>query len=426
MNPVEPLDEKALLDLLTQLCEDLAHGKPVDEGRLYALTREEFSPGGISRLAESFGLMLVKLEARAMHGLQLIRELQDKNRELELIRESLADKNRNLAEAVQKTWNTNQLLGHCPAIQRIAQGCIRIARHPINTMILGETGTGKEVVAKLIHYNSLRRDQVFLPVNCSAIPESLFESEMFGIEKGVATGVGERKGLLEQANGGTLFLDELADMSLPCQAKLLRALQDGEIRRVGGKKPIQVDVFVISATSQEIEEAIAEKRFRADLFYRLNVAQIDMPPLRERGEDVLILARHFLSQHARHLGRPPLSIASGAQAALLAYGWPGNVRELSNEMERLAALTVGDEVEASDLSRRIVEGNGTPAAAPAALPALPPDSFPIFSDGMIAKAEKQAVEEALAASGGNKTHAAQMLGITREGLRKKLKRMGIQ
>jgi transcriptional regulator with PAS, ATPase and Fis domain len=401
------------------LCEDLAHGRQVDESRLFALTREEFAPGGISRLAESFGLMLVKLEARAVRGLQLIRELQDKNHELELIRQNLADKNRNLEEAVQKTWNARQLIGQCPAIRKIAQSALRIANRPINTMILGETGTGKEVVAKLIHYNSPRRDQAFLAVNCSAIPESLFESEMFGIEKGIATGVAERKGLLEQANGGTIFLDELADMALPNQAKLLRALQDGEIRRVGGKKPIQVDVFVISATSQEIEEAIADKRFRADLFYRLNVAQIDMPPLRVRGEDVLILARHFLSQHARNLGRPPLTISAAAQQALLAHDWPGNVRELSNEMERLAALTVGDEVESSDLSRRIVD----PPEQEITL--VPIEALPL-TDGLIAQAERKVVEDALAAAGGNKTHAAQMLGITREGLRKKLKRMGIQ
>jgi transcriptional regulator with PAS, ATPase and Fis domain len=421
------------------ICNDLANGRHnhIRERELLSLAKDDDTPEELARLIEAFGIMLVKQEARAMLRDWLVNELQKKNRELEEARELLNRRYQHLNKVVLEAYHPRQLLGQSPSMRNVSEMALQIARRPINSMILGATGTGKEVVAKMIHYNSPRRDHDFVAVNCSAIPESLFESEMFGIEKGVATGVGQRSGLLESANGGTLFLDELADMSLANQSKLLRVLQNGEVRRVGGMKSIKVDLVVISATSQDIEKAIAEKRFRADLYYRLNVAEISMPLLCERGNDILILSRHFLNLHAQRLGRPPLDLSLPAQQALLAYAWPGNVRELSNEMERLAALTIGTEIVEMDLSARIRAALTAAhlARAGEASPLVPPldectDEESGIADseqdkGAIAKAERLAIIKALAQSNGNKTRAAEILGISREGLRKKLKKMEI-
>ena len=428
-----------IFSLWTEVCSNLANGchDHIRERELFALAKKIELSEGPGSLIEAFGLMLVKQEARSMLRDWLVTELQKKNQELEEVREILNRRYQHLNQVVLDTYHPRQILGQSPLMRRISETAIQIAHRPINTMILGATGTGKEVVAKIIHYNSPRREHDFVAVNCSAIPESLFESEMFGIEKGVATGVGQRQGLLEAASGGTLFLDELSDMSLANQSKLLRVLQDGELRRVGGAKMIRVDMLVISATSQDIERAIAERRFRADLYYRLNVAEITMPPLCLRGDDILILSRHFLNQHTQRLGRPMLDLSPSAQRTLLAYEWPGNVRELNNEMERLAALTIGSEAVEADLSARIrmavahapsSETSMPGAARPNLAAETPPPSLPDIDtdtqEGAIATAERLAVIKALAQSNGNKTRAAEILGISREGLRKKLKKMG--
>ena len=251
--------------------------------------------------------------------------------------------------------------------------------------------------------------------------------------KGVATGVNARRGLVEEASGGTLFLDELADMSLTNQAKLLRVLEEREVVRVGSAKPTPVDIKVIAATNADLERAVKEGRFREDLYYRINVAELRLPPLRERGDDILLLARHLLEQHGRTMGRPRLRLAPATQQCLLAYDWPGNVRELNNEMERSAALAVEDVIRPSDLSARLLTalaengGIGTAAqpepAAPASASrheALPDDLF------NLERAERLLVQRALEAGRGNKSRAAALLGVTREGLRKKLLRLGIR
>ncbi|UQZ90974.1 sigma-54-dependent Fis family transcriptional regulator [Deltaproteobacteria bacterium Smac51] len=398
-----------LLRRLTRLCEDLAWDRPADEELLYSLTDPGGVPPELAALAEAFGLMLVKLEARKMHQESLITDLSARNLELDEARAELARRNVALSLAVEETFHSRRLVGQCPAIRQVADLALSIAKRPINTMILGPTGSGKEVVAKMIHYNSPRRENNFVAVNCTAIPETLFESEMFGIEKGVATGVAQRRGLVEEADGGTLFLDEVADMSLTNQAKLLRVLEEREIRRVGAAKDKPVDLMVISAANIDLNKAVAEKKFREDLFYRLNVAEVRLPPLAERGEDVLLLAANFLESHARRLGRTGLSLTRAAQTALLAYGWPGNVRELNNEMERAAALTVGEAIEPEDLSLKIRAAALEVAPAPAA--------------GRLADMEKRTVEAALARHGGNKSRAAKELGLSREGLRKKMKKL---
>lgn len=438
--------EKKFLNTLISLCDDLAWGRPASEEQLFDLTRPGAGPEDYVRLAEAFGMMLVKVEGREFHRDELIAELKTRNAELEEIRDLLDQRNRHLMQTVQDAYQPRRIIGSSEAMRRVVELALSIARRPINTVILGPTGAGKEVVAKMVHYNSSRREGPFVAVNCSAIPENLFESEMFGIEKGAASGVGFRRGLVEEASGGTLFLDEVGEMSLAHQAKFLRVLEEQEVQRVGRNKPLPVDIKVIAATNVSLEEAVLEGRFRSDLYYRISVAEIRLPPLCERGDDMLLLAQHFLEEHCARMGRPRLILAPGAREALLAYSWPGNVRELGNEMERAASLTVGDRVEAADLSPRITamvpRRVAVPAFAANISAAINPDreaqafsgTDPALDHGPLEKGaadlnlqfvERRVVSEALNRCAGNKTRAAELLGITREGLRKKLQRIGM-
>ena len=420
--------DNAFLNSMIDLCENLAFGRKADEDALFRLTREGVAPDNFARLAEAFGMMLVKVEAREFHRNELISDLQARNEELEKARRLLAERNVRLTRNLQKEYHTHRIIGQCEAMRQVVDLSLSLANRPINTLVLGPTGAGKEIIAKAIHFNSARCESPFIAVNCTAIPESLFESEMFGIEKGVATGVQARKGLIEEANGGTLFLDEIADMSLVNQAKLLRVLEEKELTRVGSSRPIALDVKVIAATHQDLLQAVREGRFREDLYYRLNVAEIRLPCLRDRGEDVLLLAQMFLERHCSTMGRPRLVLSSEAKRRLLAYGWPGNVRELNNEMERASALTVGDVVTEADLSSRLLngskaaehgaDGGGSEAAKPR--PEQAATELPLN----LQQAEQILISEALRTAHGNKSKAAELLGVTREGLRKKLLRLG--
>ncbi len=430
------LSEQTFLESLINLCDDLAWGRPANEDKLFALTREGSGPENYVRLAEAFGMMLVKVESREYHRTQLIADLKARNMELQEAHRLLSERNTSLMRTLQENYQTKKIIGQCEAMRKIIQLALSIARRPINTLILGPTGAGKEVIAKMIHFNSPRREGPFVAVNCTAIPDSLFESEMFGIEKGIATGVNARKGLIEEASGGTLFLDELADMTLPNQAKLLRVLEEREVLRVGSSKPVSVDIKITAATNVALEEAVRNGKFREDLYYRINVAEIRIPPLRERGDDILLLAQLFLERHCAYMGRPRLSLSPAVCRQLLQYGWPGNVRELNNEMERAASLTLGDRVELSDLSARLVPDEirchltGTGAEAPLSgemsvgMSATPSDGTgPLRYN--LQKREHELILEVLDRTGGNKSKAAELLGITREGLRKKLLRMNV-
>lgn len=423
-------EDNAVLNAMIDLCENLAFGRKADENTLFNLTRKGVAPDNLARLAEAFGMMLVKVEAREFHRTELIGDLQARNKELEDARRLLAEKNTRLTRNLQKEYQANRIIGQCDAMRRVVSLALSLANHPINTLVLGPTGSGKEIIAKAVHFNSARCENPFIAVNCTAIPESLFESEMFGIEKGVATGVHARKGLIEEAGGGTLFLDEIADMSLVNQAKLLRVLEEKELTRVGSARPIPVDIKVIAATHQDLFQAVREGRFREDLYYRLNVAEIRLPPLRERGEDVLLLAQVFLERHCANMGRPRLKLSAEAKKLLLDHAWPGNVRELNNEMERASALTVGDVVTGADLSSRLFAGPRPDAPENGKKqPKVsgdcrdePPGHLPLN----LQKAERILVREALQNARGNKSKAAGLLGITREGLRKKLLRLGTE
>jgi len=409
--------------LLTELCGALALGRYADCDRLFELTKEGAVPAELGRLAEAFGMMLVRVEAREFQNSQLIQELRTKNAELEALHQVLADKNADLHKQMQEMLTPGRgVIGQSKAMTRVFELARSIALRPINTLILGPTGTGKEVLARYIHHHSPRNKAAFIAVNCTAIPDTLFESTLFGIEKGVATGVTARKGLIEEASGGTLFLDELAEMSLANQAKLLRVLELGEVTRLGSSQPIPVDINLICATNVNLEQAVQEGRFREDLFYRVNVVELRLPPLCERDDDILLLAQSFLEKNCAEMKRTRLSLSPAVQGLLLRYAWPGNVRELNNEMKRAAALTPGKVVELEHLSPRILSSEAAQnymrmqkeeKKSDEALPTL-----------NLQEMESRLIRRALEESGGRKAKAAELLGITREGLRKKLLRLG--
>jgi DNA-binding NtrC family response regulator len=292
-----------------------------------------------------------------------------------------------------------------------------VAQTRMNVLIQGESGTGKELVARAIHDQSPRGEMPFLPINCAAITESLLESELFGHEKGSFTGaVATRQGMMETAEGGTLFLDEVGEMSLSLQVKLLRAIEQKEIIRVGGSEVIRVDVRIIAATNQDLKAKVAGKTFREDLFYRLNVFNILVPPLRERREDIPKLAGHFLSEIAGENQITPKRLSAGARIALIAYRWPGNVRELRNAMETASLVAKGETIEWGDLPQEILEN---------ILPPSPSGPIPLPSPRTLEEIEREAVVAALLKTDGNKTQAAKMLGIGLRTLQRKVKEYGI-
>lgn len=411
--------EQSILPTLIEMCDALAFGRECDPAPLYRYTREDAGPVDLVRLAEAFGMMLVKVESRELHRDKVIEDLQLRNVELEKVRRLLEERSARLIHSVQEAYGAERIVGSCEAMRKVIKLTMSISRNPIDTLITGPTGSGKEIIAKTLHYNSPRRNSHFVAVNCTAIPDSLFEAEMFGIERGIATGVNARKGLLETAHEGTLFLDEVAEMPLPNQAKLLRVLEEREILRVGGSKLIPIDINLITATHVNLEEAVRQGKFRQDLYYRINVVEIHIPPLCARGDDILLLATLFLERHCKRRHRSPLTLSPDVCKILLAYPWPGNVRELTNEMERITALATGPIVMPHELSPRLSSlVNGTVERQPERL-------RPCWDQRElnIERMEKALVKAALQHAGGNKSRAADLLGITREGLRRKLLRM---
>ncbi|MEA5115271.1 MAG: sigma-54 dependent transcriptional regulator [Geobacteraceae bacterium] len=398
-----------LLDRLIAVAEDLSMGRFGQYLDIFELTKSGRYPPLIARLAESFGMLAVKVEAREFRLEQLIEDLRRSEAELLQARERLARENIVLKKNLRRSFPFSSILGASRPIRDMIAKAERVADSRLSVILTGETGSGKELFAKAIHFNSPRSSKPFVAVNCSAIPESIFESEFFGIEKGVATGVEARIGKVEHANGGTLFLDEIGEMPLQLKAKMLRVLEERSLERVGGRVSIPVDLRIISATNRDLKKEIAGEKFREDLYYRLNGVTLHIPPLRERREDIDLIARHFLDKWARSCGRPPMRFAKEAAERMRGYPWPGNVRELENEVERAVALAYGDIITVADLSetvRQHRESNGR--------------------DGSLLKnAEKELIERALIESGGNRTRAAERLGISREGLRKKLMRLGI-
>jgi two-component system response regulator HydG len=300
-----------------------------------------------------------------------------------------------------------------------------VANTDASVVLRGESGSGKEVIARAIHANSARRAKPFVAVNCAALPSELLESELFGHAKGAFTGANSvRKGLFETADGGTLFLDEIAEMPLVLQAKLLRALQDGEIRRVGESTPFRVDVRLICATHQHLQTAVREGRFREDLFFRLKVFTLVVPPLRERPDDIPVLAGMFL-EHEQHASR---KLTPRAMKALLTYPWPGNVRELANAIKHGAVLSQGDDVDVPHLPEELAEPGSVPlpvAAPPAPVPATPAMVTPGTVMESLASVERRHITNVLQACGGKSSEAARVLGIGRTTLWRKMKEYGL-
>jgi nitrogen regulation protein NR(I) len=338
------------------------------------------------------------------------------------------------------------IVGRSEAMQQVFKMIGQVAGTDATALITGESGTGKELVARAIYHHSNRSTQPFLAVNCAAIPEQLLESELFGHERGAFTGATlQRIGKFEQCNGGTIFLDEIGDMTPATQTKILRVLQSGTFERVGGNTPLKVDVRIIAATNKPLEEAVAARQFREDLFYRLNVVRIHIPPLRERREDVRLLVNYFLKKFARDQETAPKSISNGVIKALEGYHWPGNVRELENIVRRALVVAKGDAILLSDLPPEIVGQN--PAAPNNAAPSSTAPAGAseagvtdvvsltrkLFQWArkdpklkLIPAVERELVLQALKETSGNQVQAAKLLGITRATLRKRIEKFGIQ
>ncbi|MBI4590889.1 MAG: sigma-54-dependent Fis family transcriptional regulator [Candidatus Rokubacteria bacterium] len=322
-----------------------------------------------------------------------------------------------LRQAVEQRFGLAGLVGKSGRMQEVYTQIERFAASRGAVLIQGESGTGKELVAKALHFNSPRKAGPFVVIDCGAIPEALQESELFGHERGAFTGaVATKKGLFEEAHGGTLFLDEVAELAPGLQAKLLRALQDGEIRRVGGTKTLRVEARVIAATNRDLAAEVREGAFREDLFFRLNVLPIVLPPLRERPEDVPLLVDHFLERIARDNGRPPKRLSPEALRAIMAYPWPGNVRELEHALERAALQAEGETIAPRDLPPEVLApGEELTVTLPGAA-----EGFKETMARVIRDAEVRLIRRALAQSGGNRTEAARILGISRRALLYKL------
>jgi DNA-binding NtrC family response regulator len=300
------------------------------------------------------------------------------------------------------------ITGSSKVMREVFKAVHKAASTPATVLITGESGTGKELVARAVHYSSPRASSPFVPVNCGAIPHELLESELFGYVKGAFTGATTtRAGFFQTADGGTIFLDEISETSPAMQVKLLRVLQDKEVFMVGSRKPEQVDVRIIAATNKNLESLVKKESFREDLYYRLNVITIDLPPLRERNDDILLLIRNFAAKYAEELGKPAPRFSDEALAVLRNYHWPGNVRELENVVQRLVVMVEQDTVEVKDL------------------PSLMRFQLPKEQglDRTLAEVETEHIRNVLTSVGGNKTKTAEILGIDRKTLREKLKRM---
>ncbi len=344
-------------------------------------------------------------------------------RQQELLRENLL-----LREEYAARYGFPRIVGEHASIRQVSQQIQKVAATDSTVLLLGESGTGKELFARAIHHLSPRREQPFVAVNCAAIPEGLVENELFGHERGAFTGAGARKiGKLDLAHRGTLFLDEIGELPLAIQAKLLRVLEERCFDRVGGTQPIEVDVRIVVATNRNLQKSIEEKLFREDLYFRIAAVPLTIPPLRERGDDVLLLANHFLEKFSREFAKPGLELSSQARERLLHYRWPGNVRELQNTLERAVILADGISIDAASLQ--------LPVARPDAerLPGgMLPENFnwegslEEVTGRAVGHIERVLLENALRESKWNKTRAAEKLGVTPKTLLAKLRSAGLE
>jgi two-component system response regulator HydG len=379
-------------------------GRPIG---VLVLADKEVRRGGQAAFDEEDRRFLVSLAGLCGMAIENRRHLERLTRE----RERLEEENRRLLDETGRMAAGRLFVGDSPAARRVLDLVGRVASSKISVLVTGESGTGKELVARMIHAKSDRPDKPFVAINCAALPEALLESELFGIERGVATGVEARAGKFETAQGGTLFLDEIGDMPLALQSKLLRVLQEREIERVGGRRRVPIDVRVLAATHAKLSERIARGEFREDLYYRLRVVEIGLPPLRERREDIPKLVRYFLERFAAREGRAVPALERDAYAALLAHNFPGNIRELENLLEGAAALSQGGSIRREDLQWLPHAGADRLEEAPSA---SGEEEIPDLR-----ALEERHIRRVLRLAGGNKSRAARLLGISRRTLYRK-------
>jgi transcriptional regulator with PAS, ATPase and Fis domain len=414
-----------------QACRIVQPGT-LTEGRLaYALTPGQIFDAPYSRFriefetsAEQVAEVTVDQVRREISALlfEHLKQIKGTHRSLfqsSVERRKLTLENQQLRQEVDRDYQYAGIVGHSPKMQQLF-GLIRsIADTDVAVLIEGETGTGKELIARAIHNNGPRRAKRFVAVNCGALAETLLESELFGHEKGAFTGaVAQRRGVFEIADGGTLFLDEVGEVSPSTQIRLLRVLQEGEFHRVGGTNPIRVDVRVLSATNRTLEELVKEGRFRQDLYYRLNVFPLRVPPLRERREDIPLLVSHFLERSNRRLRKQVDGVSARAMAALMAYHWSGNVRELENIIQRMMIVAKDPLLDVEDLPGEIHHTEPSAPEKAAGLKDMARESAEAV--------ERQAILDALSQTGGNVTRAAKLLGISRATLQKRMKAYGLR
>ena len=361
------------------------------------------------------------VEATQLGAYDILEKPLDTDRVLVLLRNAfeqrhLSEENERLRRTIDSRY---EMVGKSYGIRALLERVEKVAATPARVLITGENGTGKELVARAIHRGSQRAKQLFVEVNCAAIPSELIESELFGHMKGSFTGaVSDRAGKFEQADKGTLFLDEIGDMSLAAQAKVLRVLQDGVVTRIGGNRPVQVDVRVLAATNKDLEGEISAGRFREDLFYRLNVVPIGVPPLRERREDIELLVVHFLQQLAQRDGLPARSITDEALRRLTELDWPGNVRELRNTVERLVILASGSTIAASDVERLVGRRTSEPTGLGALVDCTTFEEFKLAAERAFLLAKLRAFD-------WNVSETARALDMPRSNLYKKIERYGL-
>ena len=423
---VEAESGERALELLDQFAFDIVitdlRLPGIDGFRVIEAARDRY-PGIVVIVITGFGTVAAGVDAmkrgasdfvekpfqfdKLIHVLQKAMEQRRLTSEIAYLRSQLEDRNQ-----------FGGILGRSRPMQKLFHVLETVARSNSTILVTGETGTGKEVVARAIHHNSTRRAHRFVALNCSAIPETLLEAELFGHVRGAFTGaVGARQGRFEQAHKGTLFLDEVGTMSTALQMKLLRALQEREFERVGDSQTIKVDVRVIAATNSELAKMVAEGSFREDLYYRLHVIPIQLPPLRERRDDIPLLVKHFLEKFAPGI---PMQVSQDAMRALMAYAWPGNVRQLENAIERAVALGGGRrEVAVIDLPAEV---QTTPESAAAPFVDFPDAGLDL--PAYLATIERDLIERSLERTGGNRNKAAELLRIKRTTLVEKLKRLG--
>ncbi|MSN25534.1 MAG: response regulator [Geobacter sp.] len=339
-----------------------------------------------------------------------------------LEKQQLLSENVYLRKQLQGRFDFSNIIGNSPAMQFVFERMRRIVKTDSTVLITGESGTGKELVARAIHYNGSRKERPFIAVNCGAIPESLLESELFGHVKGAFTGaITDKTGKFEAANLGTIFLDEIGTMPLHLQNKLLRVLQEQEVERVGSNKPIKLNVRVVSATNNDLEAMVSKGLFREDLFYRLNVIPLHLPPLRDRQQDIMRLAGYFLEKYCKLMGRPLMTVNRQVLEVLEKYSWPGNVRELENLVERIIALSDGTVISCDDLPAGIVRGKQNSSGVRIDL-----DETGVDMTAALAEIERTLIIQALKLSGGNRTRASMLLGINRTTMVEKIRRQKIE